>query len=54
MRPTLSIHGYLTILVIAVILPFLGFTTLVVDHAGQWRARTSRPHGTRSSYRDGR
>ena len=35
MRPTLSIHGYLTILVIAVILPFLGFTTLVVDHAGR-------------------
>ncbi len=33
MRPTLSIHGYVTILVIAIVLPFLGFAALLVDHA---------------------
>jgi signal transduction histidine kinase len=43
MRPTLSIHGYVTILVIAVVLPFLGFAALLVDHtaSGEQELRAS-------------
>ena len=33
MRPTLSIHRYVTIMVIAIVLPFLGFAALLVNHA---------------------
>jgi hypothetical protein len=35
MRPTLSIHRYVAIMVIAIMLPFLGFAALLVDHTAR-------------------
>jgi signal transduction histidine kinase len=35
MRPTLSIHRYVAILVIAIVLPFLGFAAVLVDHTAR-------------------